>query len=191
MNLKLSFGIFVPLALVFVLIVLSTADIGYSVSKETVDSLRYSDLFVERHDSMKYVNPMESVPVQTIAVVNDFFLPKKYELPRLSACAVEGDGLKPPMQLNVRYMEGTYSTNDKQGFDMYDRFGSRQGVDIPAYSEKQVRILVTKTVVNQGFDSKSPNAKYDSLLLIESDGYTSCYNLESKDMESAIRIPLV
>ena len=77
MNIKLTLGILLPLMLIVGLVILSTANIGFSLNKENTPSVEFNSLFIGK-DSQK-----NTILLQTITITNDFFLSKKYELPKL------------------------------------------------------------------------------------------------------------
>ena len=191
MNIKLALGIFLPLALILFLVILSTANIGFSLEKQDVDSVQFSSLFVDKG------SPKNNIPIQTITITNDFFLPKRYELPRLIVCLNDKEGIKQIQNIQVKYNEGSYSRgSDVPIFDeiFFDyNYYSKQSIELPAESKKQVKILVEPKYL-YNYDTEIDSYKeYDELLLIESKdlnrySYNSCQRLESKEMDSATHI---
>ncbi len=194
MNIKLALGIILPLALILSLVILSTANIGFSVEKKDAEYVRFSPLFVDKN------SPTNNIPIETITITNDFFLPKRYELPRLQVCLNDKEGVKEIQNMQVRYNEGFYTRgSDVPIFDElifgYD-YHSRQSIELPAESKKQIKILVEPEYL-YSYDTDIESYKaYDELLLIESQdtdrySYNSCQNLDSKEIESAIHIPII
>lgn len=193
MNIKLALGIFLPLALILFLVILSTANIRFSIEKQEVNSIKFNSLFVNN------TAPRNNIPIQTITITNGFFLPKRYELPGLIVCLNDKKGIKEIQNLQVKYSEISYIRGseipifDEIFFD-YD-FYSKQSIELPAESKKQVKILIEpKYLYNYGQEINSYN-EYDELLLIESKDtnryfYNSCRNLESKEMNSATHISI-
>jgi len=195
MNIKLAVGILLPLALILFLVILSISNIGFSLEKQNVDSVQFSSLFVDKNSPKN-----NNIPIQTITITNDFFLPKRYELPRLIVCLNDKEGIKPIQNIRVKYREGFYSRgSDVPIFDeiFFDyNYRPKQSIELPAESKKQIKILVEpKYLYNYGAGIESYK-EYDELLLIESKdssrySYKSCQNLESEDIDSATHIPIL
>jgi len=193
MNLKIILGIFLPLSLILFLVILSTANIGFSLEKQDVASVKFSSLFVNKANS-------KNIPIRTITITNDFFLPRKYELPKLRVCLNDKEGIKSPIDVVVKYQEGTYSR--ESNLPLFDEifFGygrhSRQSIELPAGSKKQVKILVEPKII-YNYGTKINSFKYyDELLLIESEdnsgySYTSCRKLDRKEIDSAAHIRII
>ncbi|MDP7196481.1 MAG: hypothetical protein QF864_09855 [SAR202 cluster bacterium] len=191
MNIKLTLGIFLPLALILFLVILSTANIGFSLEKQDITSVQFSSLFVDKN------SPKNNIPIQTITITNDFFLSKRYELPKLIVCLNDKGGIKEIQNIQVKYNEGSYARGsnapifDEIFFDY--NYNSKQSIELPAESKKQVKILVEPKYL-YNYDTEIDSYKeYDELLLIESKdtsiySYNSCRNLESKEMDSATHI---
>ena len=194
MNIKLALGIFLPLALILFLVILSTANIGFSIEKQNVNSVQFNSLFVNNNA------PRNNIPLQTIIITNDFFLLKRYELPKLIVCLNDKDGIKEIQNIQVKYNEGSYTRGadvpifDEIFFD-YNSY-SKQSIELPTESKKQIKILVEpKYLYNYEQEIGSYN-EYDELLLIESKdtnrySYNSCRNLVSKEIDSATHISIV
>ena len=199
MSVKLVLGIFLPVILIVALVILSSANIGFSVKKETVQSVQFNDLFVD------VISPKDVVLIQTITITNDFFLPKKYELPRISVCLNDKEGAKEATNLRVRYNEGSYTRGfdapvfDEIFFD-YNMY-SKQSVNLPANSKKQVKVLVGPQNVYSSSDdaqsSKEQYKPYDELLLIQQKDttnyydYSNCGNFGSEELDNAIHVPII
>lgn len=193
MNIKLALGIFLPLALILFLVILSTANIGFSIEKQDVDFIQFNSLFVNNNA------PRNNIPLQTITITNDFFLPKRYELPRLIVCLNDKEGIKEIQNMQVKYNEGSYTIGsdvpifDEIFFD-YNSY-SKQSIELPAESKKQVKILVEPKYLYNYEQEIGLYNEYDELLLIESKdtnrySYNSCRNLESKEIDLATHISI-
>jgi hypothetical protein len=188
-NIKLVLGIFLPLALILFLVILSTANIGFSLEKRDVDSVQFSSLFADKSFQKN------NIPIQTITITNDFFLPKRYELPKLIFCLNDKEGIKQIQNIQVKYNEGSYTTGSDVPIsdEIFFDYNSKQSIELPAESKKQVKILVEPKYL-YNYDSEIDSYKeYDELLIIESKevnrySYNSCRNLESKKIDSATHI---
>lgn len=202
MNIKLIFGIVIPSFIIIVLVVLSRIDIGVSINKETVESVQFNSLFTNQSQTRN------NIPIQTITLNNNFFLSKKFELPKLIVCLNDKEGLKQRENLQVRYSEGRYSIDSDIPifqdliYDDHSYYSSKQTVEVPANSKKQVKILVEpKYIYDYGSGNEyaknviESNKLYDELLLIQKKNngryYYSCNDLSSKELDSAIRIALI
>lgn len=191
MNIKLALGIFLPLVLIIFLVILSSANISFSIDLQTTDSVQFNSLFIGKN------TPRNNILIQTVTVSNDFFMSKRYELPRLIVCLNDKEGIKERQNLQVKYNEGTYSRGsevpifDEIFFDY--RSYSRQSIELPAESKKQVKIFVEPKYLHDYEQEINSYDEYEELLLIESKentrySYNSCRNLESKELASAIHI---
>ena len=174
-----------------ILVILSTANIGFSLEKQDINSVQFSSLFVDKN------SPKNNIPIQTITITNDFFLPKRYELPRPIVCLNDKEGIKEIQNIQVKYNEGSYTRGsnvpifDEIFFDY--NYYSKQSIELPAESKKQVKILVEPKYLYNYDTEIDSYREYDELLLIESKdssrySYNSCQSLESKEMDSATHI---
>ena len=193
MNIKLALGIILPLLLIVFLVILSAAGIGFSTVAQTVDSVSFDSLFIDKGA------PRTGVPIQTITVTNDFFLAKRYVLPMMAVCLGDKAGLKQRENMNVRYSEGTYSRGSSTPFfdDVFFSYrpGAKQTIELPANSKKQIRILVDPRIL-YNVDQARLYAGHDELLLVEQKEstkyrYVACQNLQSEQIESAVRISVL
>jgi len=191
MNIKLALGILLPLALIVFLVILSTANIGFSLEKQDVDSVQFSSLFVDKN------SPKNNIPIQTITITNDFFLSKRYELPKMIVCLNDKEGIKEIQNIQVKYNEGSYTRgSDVPIFDelFFDyNYYSKQSIELPTESKKQVKILIEPKYLYNYDTEIDSYREYDELLLIESKdtnrySYNSCQSLESKEMYSTTHI---
>jgi len=195
MNLKLALGIGLPSALILILIILSTSNIGFNKYTETVEGIKPSALYVWDRDDTRNITA-----VQTITMENNFGLSRKYEIPMVILCLYDKDGIKEIETLQPKYSEGIYLENsDIPIFNdaTYGYRNSRQTIDLPSYSKKQIKILVgPKYLSNYKEDIDTYNKEYDELLLFETTSqaryaYNSCRTLNSEEINSAIHIPIL
>ena len=173
------------------LVILSTANIGFSLEKQDVDSVQFSSLFVDKN------SPKNNIPIQTITITNDFFLSKRYELPKMIVCLNDKEGIKEIQNIQVKYNEGSYTRgSDVPIFDelFFDyNYYSKQSIELPTESKKQVKILIEPKYLYNYDTEIDSYREYDELLLIESKdtnrySYNSCQSLESKEMYSTTHI---
>jgi len=191
MNLKLILGIFLPAILILLLVILSTANIGFSLEKKTVESIQFNSMFIDQNTTLT------NIPVETITIINNFFLSKKYELPTLFACLHDKEAIKEIKTIQVKYNEGSYmSGSDIPIFDeiFFDyNYYSRSTINLPAESKKEVKILIQPTILYSYNSEIDSYKEYDEILLIESNKdngyyYDYCRSLQSEDLNSAAHI---
>ena len=196
MNAKIILGIIIPSILIIFLIVLSGMDIGFSAQKETLKSISYNSLFLNNKDNTGTV-------LQSLILKNDFFMPKRYEFKRITVCLNDKEGLQQRTNLNIRFNEGIsdrmsassgLSMISDVGYPYYD-YGTVDNVEVPAKSQKEVKIFLQPQYSYNYYTRSTSSLDYDEILLIETNqqlsSYNSCANLESRELDSAIRIPIV
>ena len=202
MNLKLILGIFIPLIFIIALIILSSINVGYSIEKENEKNLEYNKLFTSQSQAGE-------VKIQTITIKNDYFLPKKIELPKIMVCLSDKEGKTRNQNLYVRYNEGKSSEIPKTPIveDLglarssygYNYYTTTKAVEVPAHSTKEVKVMVQpKYSYNYNYPTQNyADYEYDELLIIEPDDdnnyayYDSCTKLDDKDIDAATHIEIV
>ena len=183
MNTKLIFGVIIPVVIILLLVGLYHANIGFSIEEETVPELKLNDLFVKKYQDARYIS------IDTIIIHNDFFLSKRYELPRYLACLIK-NGDTPGASLSLQYDHSdTARGRPYEFFDQllipYQDNPYQESVEVSAYGKKQVNVLIQQRVSRE---------EYDSLLLVplsDQDGYGSCYNLDPDKYKNVKTIALV
>lgn len=212
MNLKLVFGIVIPLIIIILLAGLSNLNIGFSVQKDTSTSLNLADLFTNTSQVLP------NIPVQTITLNNDFFLPRQYELPRYIACLNDQQAKVQRYDMQIIYSEGKLipGNNIPIFYDLvYDYYSSsRKSVELSSNSMKQVKVSAQPINIYYSYyyPYKDPRIKvvppiteyenkvlqyesYDELLLLEISStqyyYNRCQELSSEELDKAIHIPII
>jgi len=190
-KIKLFIGIFIPLIIVIFLAVLSMSDIGYHVEKETKVSVNYGEVIQNTSSSRK-------VLIQTISLNNDFFLPRKFELPGIVACLNDKDNIRARESLVVEYSEGEYLQGRGLLEEVFLPYTSTQKktIDIKSNTKKQVKVYVTsKYVYGSRINSYQD---FDEILLVEVKGdsnflriYSYCQRLTADDLVDAVHISLI
>ncbi|OGI14750.1 hypothetical protein A3K63_02640 [Candidatus Micrarchaeota archaeon RBG_16_49_10] len=181
-----------PLLAVIALIFLDGNSFGLSVKDETAMSLGYNSI------SMTSMSYDSGTPVaRTLTISNDYFLPRKVEIPRVVGCLSDKEGISAWAALRVTYIEESPPYGTKEPIDIpdsdYYNPSSRLFVEVPAHGEKRVSILVR---VYDYFD-KTTYGDYDEVLLFEAnpqgryfDSYTYCQDLDGTSLEKAVHIPI-
>jgi len=205
MNLKILLGVIVPLIAITILVVLSNINTGFSIQKENEKEIDYSKLFTSQ-------NQAGEIKLQTISIKNDYFLPKKIELPTIAACLYDKENKTRGQNLYVRYNEGKSSDipetpiaggllQTRNSYYGYGYYTATRTVDVPANSQKEVKLMVQPKYVYNNYDAANNNAdyEYDEILIIEPKedknnynyySYDSCANLQEKDVDDAVKIPI-
>ena len=156
MNLKLYLGIVLPLLVIVILAALSNSEIGFSVEKETKESLAFNSLFLGSSA------PRDTVLVQTITINNDFFMPRRFALTQLVACLNDKEGIKKSESMQIRYGNADSKNPGFDGISGY--YSTGQSIELSANSEKQVKVLIDSKYVT---DVTAPlYMAYDEILLI-------------------------
>ena len=124
--------------------------------------------------------------IGSISIKNDFFIPRKYVLPRYLACATKENGLDYAESFEVKYSEGREEYHGYDEFFFPYNYQQELGIDISPYSEKSV-IIALQQKGPSPYNKK--NIDYTHLLLIPlkpQDRYRpDCYRLSSEDREQA------
>ena len=205
MNTKIIIGIFLPVVLVFVLVGLSASNIGLEIKKETIETVNFGNIFASYND---YNNPVKYVPIQTITIVNDFFMPRVQELENVIICAVDDSNSPARFAFQTRYSETKYSEPvynlglmeaSAMGRSYY--YGGSSGkatVKMSARSAKTVTLFIESQRVYQdayGAANLAQYGSYTKLLLIEkpksNNNYYDCNNLPAEQLAKATEIPII
>lgn len=196
-KLKLFIGIFLPLLFMLVLSMLSMSEIGYNIEKENIRSVDFNQIFI--NSSTGYYN--NKVLIQTVVLKNDFFLPRKFDLPVMAACLIDR-GSSRTESLSVQYSEGEYSYKEALIDEIFFPFDSytKKSLDVSANSEKKVKIYA----ISKSYSSSRSNEyeQYDEILLVELErggssssyiySYPSvCSSLTEEEMDNAVHIEIV
>ena len=201
MNIKLIVGIIVPVLIILSLVFLSSSNIGFSIEKETEKFIKFDSLFTTQSS----YQAKGSIPIQTITLKNDYFLGKRFDLPRLIACLNDKESKKQRESLTIRYSEGNYEPSSdipifsELSYDYYSN-SAQQNVQIPAKGKKQIKILLEpKYVYNYNNENYLESYKeYDEVLLVEAKrnseysyySYNSCSDLDSTQLDDAVHIAI-
>lgn len=193
MSSKILFGIIIPSLLIVVLVVFGSWDVGMSVRKFSVASASRAELLSTGGN--------DEILLQTITIVNDYFLSKQYEVTYHVACLhdfEEGASLR---ALSLYYSEATLREENSAAV-----FGSSRSisnwrsnwVSIPAGATKQVKMFIKPYLRNQDIQ------QYDEILLIErkqqngrdsmlyeSSYIYGCEGMTPDELDRAVRIAIV
>jgi len=193
MKAKLILGILIPLIIVLVLSILSTTNKGFSISSETKPEVMFNSLFLNQ--TYTY-SEKDNIQIQTLTLNNNFFMPRRFELPRMLACLNDNENVKEKKSLQLRNSEGSYPKDPITDEILFSYSDSRESVEVAANSQKRVKVLVEPLYI-ENFDKNIASYKdYDELLLVESkekrrDYYTPCLSLTDEELINAIHINIL
>lgn len=191
MNIKLVLGVIIPLVIIGVLATLSNSKSGFIVDKQSVESVDFNSLFTNSY------GPTANIPLQTITISNDFFLPRKYQLPTAIVCLNDKKGVMQRTTMQAGYSEGVSSPNSDVPI-FYDlsvnSYGSNEkSLEMPANSKKQVKLMAASIY---SYDNTKQNYQsYNEILVVipkktPTDYYNGCAGLSSEDLAAAEHIPI-
>jgi len=189
MNLKIALGVILPLVLLVFLTILGVSNIGISSESEIiVDNISSSSLIMPRRATSE-----DKIPIKKITITNDFFMPRKYELPDILVC-LNDNGEKGPVTISTIYKDKRLKSIEY----MDPKIIRDNMVDIPRNSEKEIKLYIEpKYIYNYEYEI-SQYLKYNELVILEKENieldYPSsiiCEYLDSKDIEKSTRIPIV
>lgn len=195
MKFKIILGIIIPLLIIITLTLLGSLDIGFSVKEDYITRISLQD--ISSNNQLR-----RSIKIADIYLENDYFLGKRYDLPRLGICLDDKEGKLQKINAGqLQYSEGEYSATRDPIFGevQYYYRGSERSIQIDANGKKIVRIFLEPSYEFQYKNYTELLAQYkdyDSLVVYElkNDGpyynYNECYNLDQEAVEKAIRIPL-
>ncbi len=200
MSLKLLLGVGIPIALIIALI--SLTSLGPGLNTTIVD--------VKQVDFSKLTSQNNVVLVRTVTISNNFFMPRRYELPPLIACLNDKQGQKQLQNVQITFDHVLYVekgsipiygqiAESTYGDYYYGTSASSKSVEIPANGEKEIKVQV-----KPGY-SYSSYAGYDEILVVEpkqtekqdetgkyySSRYFYCNQLAKEDLERASHIELL
>ncbi|TAL51519.1 MAG: hypothetical protein EPN86_06495 [Nanoarchaeota archaeon] len=205
MNAKIIAGIFLPVAIIIILVALSASDVGKSVEKKTADSVKFSNIFTAYTD---YSDRFQYVPIRTVTIVNNFFMPRVQELNDVVVCAVNDNNNIARLTFQVRYSETKYQDNiytmqpmmlesSRMMGGYYGGSSGRASVNMPVHSAKTVTLFIEPQRVYQnaqGLINLNQYKGYTKLLVVDnpkSTGYyASCDNIPADELAKAAVIPI-
>jgi len=178
--------------IITIIVTLSAAPIGWTITKNAVASVRLSEVYRVLQEGQPDYGPGPGVPSYTITVTNSF-IPRQYELPQANAC-LYNSGLRAATDLPVQWDVaekpsdfGPHLNTVELGKETrtvtlkampYIRWKAPPGVPRPAEPAQKEQELEV----------------YDQLLLFLQEGrvseYVGCYNLQPEHFARAIKISI-
>lgn len=180
-------------AVIAVIVALSSSNIGWSIQEKAVESIALKDILTIREADQPDYGPGPSIPVYTITIANTF-IPRQYELPYATACLYNSK-LKAANSATVIWYPQSYSD-----------FGPAANTVEVFSGSKTATLKLTPTIryKEKPMPARPEMAKnetevYDQLLLFlgEKTGarvfdyaFQDCYNLQANDFATAVKIPI-
>jgi len=190
MELKIFFGILLPVILIIGLAVVASQG-NVIEERNFLKSINFKDIFKES-------NVRVSIKIGEINLKNDYFLGKRHELPEFSTCLVDNNNKKRSIDAgSVTYSEGKRVRDDGL-FENYDRYTS---IELDADEEKNIYVYLSHNYrfKNNMDELIEEYGDYDELVIYDLDESDYDYNywdrdcqgLHQKLKEESIRIKIV
>ncbi len=189
MSLKIVFGIVIPLAVVVILALLGSLNIGFSTKTSYISEVSISELF---NDGKLETN----VKIGEVTLNNDYLFAKRFDLPNLKTCLIDSEGKGVIQDIGETfYGEGDYSG---ERYDL-DYYGSRsRNVQIGAYGSKEIAIYVRPNYFSyENYnDLIQRYGAYDEAVIVEIDdsnyyNYFSCSGLSKESLDGGKKINIL
>lgn len=177
MNLKILIGIILPAILVIIIASLGSLNTGFSVTESFVTEIE-SNVFIK--DGVKL-----PIKIGQITIINDYFLSKRYQSPRLVACFIDEDDVKQAAEAgSLEYTEGDIDYN----YELYPYVSDMISTQIKAKETKMIKLFL------RPFENYDKD--YDKIVIIklENQGYRYydlCSNLGQNTIQAAPSIMII
>ncbi|GEM_PF-4311396 len=188
-NLKILFGIVVPLIVMFTLVFLSTSNIGLNIEFKPVESINFNSLFSAGGNNR--------IVLANLVVTNNFFLPRTIEANKYRACFYSTK----LGSVSNRELYLYYTPSKSQNYYNDDLFGGSYGrsyeggnIEVGKNSKREVE-LYANTMYDDYNDQKKYYVDYDKILLISTGNsnkyeYDFCTKLTKSDINNAASIEI-
>lgn len=176
MNLKLLFGVLLPLFIIILLVILETTFIGLKIEKKFVPSVDFYKLFTNQTE--------EHILIQTITIKNKLFLTKRYTPPKLLICVNE---------------EGTQIAEELEVVYKLDNSTISPFIEIPPNTEEELEMYIIPLNVSDYEYSVFSYEDFDEIVILEKEdkkikkrpAYYPCFDFNSLNLTKIITIPLI
>jgi len=199
-----SFGVFIPLIIIGLVILLGIVKIGVSEEVNTIISVPYAKVFPDAVTSNRCDNefrdhPDNEILLQTIKIKNKFLMPRLWPIPRYTICFTPGiEGYSERTVLY--YVDGILFERAQGGMFAYDGYSFR----LPTFSEVTLEVKIkpfceVKSSYSYGSTIKTfvePSNNETQIMLIKpQDPFErypgiSCRSLGHEEINNAITILL-
>ncbi len=157
MSIKIIFGILLPLAVIFFVIIFNTGSIGIVLENRNVVSVPFNSIVV---DKTSYTDN-DNIILRKVTITNYLFIPKIVELSWGSACLYDLEGSKP----RNYYLPYSYISNDVTIVEMHERFEGQDPymprAELPPFSKTEFEIIATPILLE---DYGTPDSYKDYYL---------------------------
>jgi len=199
-SLKILFFFGIAFALVFAV---SSFGPAFVVQKKAVEGLQRQDIFYGDYST----SANRRVVIQEITVTNGYFLPRSFELPRVSACLYDSTGKMKGQSIGISYgsfvKTASPFSEPALGAVLSDSVSMRRigygyssgptygAVELSANEKKTVQLLLDSRYY---YGPKNDANAYNEILLIETekgaDNYDLCSRVGDEERANSIVIPL-
>lgn len=197
MKLKILFGIIIPALVVLVLAALGSLDIGFSIKKDFEQQINFSEIFKKSYSN-------NAIRIGEIQIMNDYFLPKRFDVPAYLACVYDKDKTRPLQAAgSIYYNEGEYSEEVKVLDSTklssgryypyyYNNKNYKTNIEIGSQKSKKLQVYYLSNRNNYGYQKDLSEKDYDYLILAEqkTNSQIYCESLSSEDLQKAIKITI-
>ncbi len=200
---KVIFGIVIPALVVVALAVLGSLG-EVEINRKFVSQLTFQDILRDQ-------GVAESIKIGDLSLENNYFLSKRVDLPRLGTCLIDKEGSLQRVDVGqIQYNEGEYTFDEsgvQQVLEPYpksyygDYYGSgARSIELQPGQEKKISIFLLPSYNFKysdygGYMNLSELNKryggYDEILVFESNGQYSCFNVPQETLDEGKRIVLV
>lgn len=201
MKYKIIFGIIIPLLLATTLIVLTSLNVGFGIEKNFIEKINLQDIFTDDYQIKN------SIKIADIIIQNDYFLSRRYELPRLGICLDDKEGNSQRINAgNLQYGEGDYDyergdflyqTTYKSYPYYYGGYNEARNIQINANEKKSIRIFLQPAynfMYRNYTQLLEQYGNYDALLVVELGDkydYYNCADIDQSTLNKAIAIQIL
>ena len=186
-SLKLWLGVVIPVIIIVALVMLSSSKIGLSIKTTFIaDSVKLSDV-VQLYKPSGGSGVIKSVQLETIEVTNNFFLPRTYEVSKISVCLHDKENQVKPISLSASARSSKTPT-PTTGYD----YSYATNIEVSPFGKETFTITVTSPYTYYAGEIISYSS-FDELLIIhekENTYYYNCDSLSTEQIQNAIHIPI-
>ncbi|GEM_PF-2447992 len=189
----------VTFLLIVALVIISIIGPGFDVETKTIANLSTGKITSAQSN--------ERIVIQEIKIINNYFLPRAYELPRLKGCLYDPAGKQKGTSIGLSYGEsvkksspfplGRMATAESYGRMYYqDSSTASERVEVAPGDSKTVQLLLTpRYYYYDSYGGGSNTENYEEVLLIDVTNkdadYNFCESIGDETREKAVKINLV
>jgi len=187
---KIIFGIILPAIVIFLIIIFASLNLGLNIKYNFKEELTNNDIYNNGILSSK-------IPLGTVDIKNEFFLPARYDFPYNVVCLVDYDNALPALTAgSLSYSDSGKNYNYDQYSYLYSNYATFS-TDVGLSEAKTVDIYLIPTYE---FTSKTGDqllkdyGDYDKIVLMNYNSrnynYNPCITFDNSDFSSGKSIEL-